>query len=187
MKNLFKTLVIITTFLTVGTMQVFATNVEMVEDIESTDIVETSDNMESNESLQIIDNMEITDRADYMVRAKAIRSEIETITNQIKLLKEYNANVNAKLKDLNEKYKTDKSSISSDTMKQVKELRRSLQDIEKREKTVTEDTTIKSLIQNKEYDKAIARLNEILTAKKAQLKVVQDRNAIWRQIDALIG
>lgn len=36
-------------------------------------------------------------------------------------------------------------------------------------------------------EKALERLNEILAAKKEQLKVVQERNAIWRQIDAIIG
>ena len=187
MKNIFKALVIASTLLTIGSMQTFATNTTIIDDIGNTDIIETDGNIESSEALQIIDSMGIVDRSNYTEKAKAIRAEIETITSQIKELKEYNANVNAKLKDLNEKYKTDKNIISNDTMKQVKELRKSLQNIEKREKTVTEDTTIKSLIQNKEYDKAIARLNEILEAKKAQLKVVQDRNAIWRQIDALIG
>ena len=42
-------------------------------------------------------------------------------------------------------------------------------------------------IKNKEYDKALAKLNETLEAKKEQLGVLQERNAIWHQIDALIG
>ena len=46
---------------------------------------------------------------------------------------------------------------------------------------------LKSLVKNGQYDKALKRLNTILEAKKEQLKVVKERNAIWHQIDALIG
>ena len=72
-------------------------------------------------------------------------------------------------------------------MKQIKELRKSIKTVDAPEKTITEDGSIKSLVQNKEYDKALAKLHETLEHKKAQLKTLQERNAIWRQIDALIG
>ncbi len=169
MKNLLKAIIIMTTLFSIGNMATFASN--------ATNPVAkfvTSNNTDAKAHA-------------YLEKANAIRAEISTYTNQIKELREYNNKVNAKLKDLNTKYKTNKNIISADKMKQIKELRKSLQSIEKQEKTVTEDDSIKTLVKNKEYDKALNKLNETLEAKKTQLKVVQERNAIWHQIDALIG
>lgn len=123
----------------------------------------------------------------YLEKANAIRTQINAYTTQIKELKDYNSKINAKLKELNKKLKENKDIISSDKMKQIKELRKSLKTVEKKEKIVTEDDSIKSLVKNKEYDKALNKLNETLEAKKEQLKVIKERNAIWHQIDALIG
>ena len=170
MKNFIKTLIIVSAFLSISCTQAFATNI-------GNEMTTTQDNITYG----------ITDLADYRVKAKEIRTEINGLTTQIKELKEYNSGVNAKLKALNEKYKTDKSIISNDTMKQIKELRKSIKTVDAPEKTITEDGSIKSLVQNKEYDKALAKLHETLEHKKAQLKTLQERNAIWRQIDALIG
>lgn len=171
MKIFFKTITITLTFLTIGCVQVFATNINDFNAMPNY-IAETNANAK--------------DYA-YIEKSKAIRAEISALTSQIKELKEYNSNVNAKLKSLNEKYKTDKSIISHDAMRQIKELRKSIKTVDMPEKTITEDGSIKSLVQNKEYDKALAKLNETLENKKAQLKTLQERNAIWRQIDALIG
>ena len=171
MKNIFKALIIATSFLTIGTMQVFATNVEGTNPV--TKYVTSS-------------NSNAKDHA-YIEKSNAIREEIKTLNNQIKELREFNQSVNSKLKTLSEKYKADKNSVSSDTMQQIKELRKQIKTVEAPEKTVTEDDSIKTLVQNKEYDKALTKLNETLEHKKEQLKTLQERNAIWRQIDALIG
>lgn len=171
MKKLIKTLIVVSTFLSIGSIQVFASNIDIGETT-----IQYSANQNENAKAHA-----------YLEKSKAIRAEINDLTTQIKELREYNSSVNAKLKVLNEKYKTDKSVISSETMKQIKELRKSIKTVETQEKTVTEDNTIKTLVQNKEYDKALAKLNETLENKKARLKTLQERNAIWRQIDALIG
>ena len=170
MKNIIKTFIVISTFLTIGAIQAFASNVNIAKQIPQYTGA----------------NANAADHA-YIEKSKAIRAEINEITIQIKTLKEYNASVNEKLKALNNQYKTDKSIISNDVMRQIKELRKSIKTVDMPEKTITEDGSIKSLVQNKEYDKALAKLNETLENKKAQLKTLQERNAIWRQIDALIG
>ena len=170
MKNLLKIMAVMAVTFTLSGMQVFALGV-------NNQIPETFTTSSNSNALAHA----------YLEKAGAIRAEINTYTNQIKEMNEYNKSVNQKLKSLNEKYKTDKNSFPSDKMKQIKELRKSIEKREKKEKSVTEDNSIKSLVQNKEYDKALERLNEILEAKKEQLKVVQERNAIWRQIDAIIG
>ena len=170
MKNIIKTFIVISTFLTIGAIQAFASNVSIAKQIPQYTGA----------------NANAADHA-YIEKSKAIRAEINEITIQIKTLKEYNASVNEKLKALNNQYKTDKSIISNDVMRQIKELRKSIKTVDMPEKTITEDGSIKSLVQNKEYDKALAKLNETLENKKAQLKTLQERNAIWRQIDALIG
>lgn len=179
MKNFFKTTFITMAFLTIGAIQVFATNVN----IYNPGVQYINNNIAES---QYIDSNDTAEAKSYRKKANAIRSEINTITIQIKELKEYNAGVNAKLKALNEQYKTDKSIISSDNMRQIKELRKSIKTVETPEKTVTEDGSIKTLVQNKEYDRALAKLNETLENKKTQLKTLQERTAIWRQIDALI-
>lgn len=171
MKNIFKATILIISLLTIGSIQVFATNV----DIQGA----TSEYAESSDTS--------AEAKAYNEKAKAIRAEINTYTSQIKELREYNNSVSKKVKTIGEKYKADKSSFPSGKLKQIKELRKSIKTTDKKEKTVTEKDSVKSLVQNKEYDKALARLNEILEAKKEQLKVLQERNAIWRQIDAIIG
>ena len=170
MKNLFKIALLTITIVSLGSITVFATNVNEDSYVQENT---TSSNVNAKRA--------------YQQKAKAIRADISTYTSQIKKLNEYIASVKSKLKTLDEKYKIDKNSVSSDTMKQIKELRKSIKIVETPEKTVSEDTTAKSLVQNKEYDKALAKLNETLENKKAQLKTLQERNAIWRQIDALIG
>ena len=171
MKNIIKALIVTTTFLTIGSMQVFATNVEGANPVAN---YITSSNSNAKDHA-------------YIEKSKAIREEIKTLNIQIKELREYNQSVNAKLKTLSEKYKADKNSVSGDIMQQVKELRKQIKTVDTPERTVTEDDSIKTLVQNREYDKALAKLNETLEHKKEQLKTLQERNAIWRQIDALIG
>ena len=169
MKRIISTIFITTAFLIIGAMQAFATNINA-----------------TNPASTYIADSNATDYS-YIEKSKAIRAEINAISAQIKELREYNSNVNNKLKALNKQYKTDKSIISNDVMRQIKELRKSIKTVDIPEKTITEDDSIKSLVQNKEYDKALAKLNETLENKKNQLKTLQERNAIWRQIDALIG
>ena len=171
MKRIISTLFITTAFLIIGAMQAFATSVNAANPVAQY-IIGANENAKDNA---------------YIEKSKAIRAEINTISAQIKELREYNSNVNNKLKALNKQYKTDKSIISNDVMRQIKELRKSIKTVDIPEKTITEDDSIKSLVQNKEYDKALAKLNETLENKKNQLKTLQERNAIWRQIDALIG
>ena len=170
MKNFLKIAIVMTATFTIGIMQVFALGA----------------NNQMAASFATSSNPDAISHA-YLEKAKTIRAEINSYTAQIKEMNEYNKSINQKLKVINEQYKIDKNSFSSDKLKQIKELRKSIEKREKKETTVTEDNSVKSLVQNKEYDKALARLNEILEAKKEQLKVVQERNAIWRQIDALIG
>lgn len=171
MNSFLKTSFIATAFLIMGTMQAFATNVNI-----------------ANPTMQFtqVPNENAKDHT-YIEKSKAIRAEINALTAQIKELRDYNSSVNNKLKALNEQYKFNKSIMPNDVMKQIKELRRSIKTVDMPEKTITEDDSIKSLVQNKEYDKALAKLNETLENKKMQLKTLQERNAIWRQIDALIG
>lgn len=169
MKNLLKVIMFISMILSIGSMTAFATNTK-----NPVSKYITNDNKDAKAHA-------------YIEKSNAIRAEINIYTTKIKELREFNESVNAKLKELNAKYKSDKSIVSSDKMKQIKELKKSLQSVEKQEKLVTEDDSIKTLVKNKEYDKALNKLNETLEAKKTQLKVVQERNAIWHQIDALIG
>ena len=128
-----------------------------------------------------------TIRQDYIDKSNVLKTEIDTLTNKIKELNEYNSAVNQKLKVISDLYKTNKNIISSEKMKQIKELRKQVNSRENRENTISEDNSIKTFVKNKEYDKALEKYNLILEAKKEQYKVVLDRNAIWRQIDALIG
>lgn len=171
MKNIFKATLLIISILTLGSMQVFATNVDSQNF--GSEYIESSDTSAEAKA--------------YNDKAKTIRAEINTYNSQIKEIRDYNNSVSHKVKTISEKYKADKNSFSSDKLKQIKELRKSIKSNNKKEKTVTEKDSVKSLVQNKEYDKALARLNEILASKKEQLKVLQERNAIWRQIDAIIG
>ena len=168
MKKLLKAIIAFSTILTICNPSVFASNAK-----NPVAKYVTSENKDAKAHA-------------YIEKANNIRAEINTYTTQIKELKAYNSSINAKLKKLNEKYKADKSIIDSTKMRQIKELRKSIKSNENKEKVVTEDDSIKSLVKNGQYDKALEKLNTILEAKKEQLRVVKERNAIWHQIDALI-
>ena len=170
MRNIIRTLIVSAIFLTFGSMQVFATN----------------NNVNTTQEYAEIENID-PKKGTYKEQATAIRNEISVLTSQIKELREYNLSVSTKLTTIIKNYKKDKNIISKDTLKKAKELRKTIKDIEKPEKTVSEDTSIKTLIQNKEYDKALIKLNETLEYKKEQLIALQEKSAIWHQIDALIG
>ena len=106
MKNIFKTALLIISILTIGSMQVFATNADL--ETSTSEYVETTDTSLEAKA--------------YNEKAKALRAEINTYTSQIKELREYNNSVSKKVKTISEKYKADKNSFSSDKLKQIKEL-----------------------------------------------------------------
>lgn len=127
------------------------------------------------------------DGSNYFEISKAIRAEIDKLTEEIKTLNEYNASVNQKYKALSEEKGTSNKNLT-ENIKKIKELRSSISRNEnKKEKVITEDSSIKTFVQNKEYGKAIEKLNLILAAKREQLAAVKERTAIWQQIDALLN
>lgn len=123
----------------------------------------------------------------YIEKSKSIKININDLNTQIKEINAYNLTVNNKLDELNELYKTDKSIISYDTMKKVKEIRRAIKDTVRKEKSITEEESVSSLVQKKEYDKALERLNGILEEKKEQYKDAEKKSALWKEIDSLIS
>ena len=129
----------------------------------------------------------IVDKDTYLERSKSIKTDIDDINTKIKNLNQYNLEVSNKLDELNELYKFDKNAIASDTMRQIREIRKNIKVSEKKEKTITESDSIKNLVDNQEYDKALEKLNGILEEKKVQYKDAEEKNAIWKQIDSLIS
>ena len=130
----------------------------------------------------------VTDKeAIYLQESKSIKTDIDSLNVKIKEMNAYNSEINNKLEELNELYKIDKTVIAFDTMRRIREIRRTIKDTGKKEKNITEDESINSLVQRKEYDKALERLKNILEDKKAQYKDAEEKNAIWKQIDSLIS
>ena len=72
-------------------------------------------------------------------------------------------------------------------MRQVREIRKTIKVNTKKEKSITEEESISSLVQKEDYDKALEKLNGILEEKKEQYKDAEKKNAIWKQIDSLIS
>lgn len=130
----------------------------------------------------------VTDKeAIYLQESKSIKTDIDSLNVKIKEMNAYNSEINNKLEELNELYKIDKTIIAFDTMRRIREIRRTIKDTGKKEKNIAEDESINSLVQRKEYDKALERLKNILEDKKAQYKDAEEKNAIWKQIDSLIS
>lgn len=123
----------------------------------------------------------------YFEKSKSIKLDIDNLNTQIKEINAYNTEVNNRLDELNELYKIDKSIISYDTMRKIKEIRRTIKDTGKKEKNITEEESVSSLVQKKEYDKALERLNGILEEKREQYKDAEKKNAMWKEIDSLIS
>lgn len=129
----------------------------------------------------------IDKEAIYLQESKSIKTDIDSLNVKIREINAYNSEVNNKLDELNEIYKIDKSVITNDTMRKIREIRRTIKDTGKKEKNISEDDSINSLVQRKEYDKALERLNGILEEKKAQYKDAEEKKAVWKQIDSLIS
>ena len=123
----------------------------------------------------------------YFEKSKSIKLDIDNLNTQIKEINAYNIEVNNRLDELNELYKIDKSIISYDTMRKIKDIRRTIKDTGKKEKNIAEEESVSSLVQKKEYDKALERLNGILEEKREQYKDAEKKNAMWKEIDSLIS
>ena len=137
---------------------------------------------ENNDTKDVIDEETV-----YFEKSKSIKLDIDNLNTQIKEINAYNSEINNRLDELNELYKIDKSVISNDTMRRIKELRKTIKDTGKKEKNIAEEESISTLVQKKEYDKALERLNNILEEKKEQYKDAEKKNAMWKQIDSLIS
>lgn len=160
-------------------MMLFAQLV-FADNIESADAISTNEVLVGSSST--IDN----EKAEYLSKSKIIRDDINLYTNKIKELNEYTKKVNNSCKQIEEKYKTDKNIIPSDTMRQIKDLKKTIKNEEPKEKNILEEESIESLVQNREYNKALNKLNNILDAKKVQLKATEEKAEIWKKIDNLI-
>ena len=136
----------------------------------------------NNDTKDVIDEETV-----YFEKSKSIKLDIDNLNTQIKEINAYNSEINNRLDELNELYKIDKSVISNDTMRRIKELRKTIKDTGKKEKNIAEEESISTLVQKKEYDKALERLNNILEEKKEQYKDAEKKNAMWKQIDSLIS
>ena len=136
----------------------------------------------NNDTKDVIDEETV-----YFEKSKSIKLDIDNLNTQIKEINAYNSEVNNRLDELNELYKIDKSVISNDTMRRIKELRKTIKDTGKKEKNIAEEESISTLVQKKEYDKALERLKNILEEKKEQYKDAEKKNAMWKQIDSLIS
>ena len=128
---------------------------------------------------------EVYDTNSYLAKSTLIRNEISSLTEQIKAMQDEISIVTEKLKNYEKEYK--KEPTKNGVLNQVKELRKSIHDNTKtKEKTITEDSSIKTYVQNKEYTKALERLYSILKAKQEYFQSTKTRYEIWKQIDELI-
>ncbi|MBR1453908.1 MAG: hypothetical protein IJ593_04620 [Lachnospiraceae bacterium] len=178
MRNLFKKRFLISFIIgvVVFTQFVFA---DALDDKEKDTISLNSVNIGSDSNID-------TEKANYLSKSKPIRDSIITYTNRIKELNEYINKVNNSCKQIEEKYKTDKNIIPAETMRQIRELKRTIKSEEPKEKNILEEESIDSLVQNREYNKALNKLNNILDTKKEQLKTVEEKLETWKKIDNLI-
>lgn len=171
MKNYIRALVIISATIFITSTQVYAEKVNYEYAISTDSII-----IDDSDEAQL-----------YKEKAKLIRDEIVNYASQIKVLKEYNLSVSQKFIEINKKYRENKDSFPSEKMAQIKELKKSIIYNKNKEKTVSAENSLYTLEKNRQYDKALLRLEEILATKKELLKITQENNAIWHQIDAIIG
>lgn len=125
------------------------------------------------------------DKKDFDTASKAIRSSINLINAQIKNYTDYKDLVNKKIA----RFTKDESSanISDENKTIVKALIKTIPQEAKKEKSVTAEDSIGTLVKNEEYYKALDKLNSTLLDKQNQLADIESTITIWQQIDTLLG
>ncbi len=130
-------------------------------------------------------------KAEYKEAITPIRSEIEEINHDLKVLREDNRASSAAYKEVRA-LKKGKSSLAIDkaNWKKVKELRSQITSIYKN----MEKSSIKELHQNartaveqKDYDAALQTMENILDIKEQRLKDIKQVHEIWQEIDELLA
>lgn len=179
--NVSKKIILIVAFVLINSTIAFATSIDAGLGVGTGPLVVVSE-PDTSYTTTIIDS-----ESDYNNLSKKIKADIDSYTEKIKKINDYNAEVSDKYDKLIEDYKHDKSIISDDTMRRLRETRRLIKADVKKEKTILESDSIKALVENKEYNKAIDKLLQILESKKEQLKVAEEKNEIWKEIDSMIG
>ncbi|MCI6886957.1 MAG: hypothetical protein MR868_06870 [Lachnospiraceae bacterium] len=129
-------------------------------------------------------------KAEYKEEVAPIRAELQELNDQIKPLREENKEISARFKAIRqEKKETGNLSIDKENWKQAKALRKEIRELtgeSDKGKVKTLRAQAKAAVQEGSYDTALECMNQVLEVKKARLECLQEINAIWDQIDALL-
>lgn len=124
----------------------------------------------------------VLDKSSYDVAAANIRNEINQINDKIKNYTKYKDEVLAKA-NLSINGTTE---VTPENQNKIKELIKNIPKDSRKEKTLTADSSISTLVKNEAYDKALEKLQDILTDRKKELNEIEKSIEIFKQIDKLL-
>lgn len=124
----------------------------------------------------------VLDKSSYDVAATNIRNEINQINDKIKNYTKYKDEVLAKA-NLSINGTTE---VTPENQNKIKELIKNIPKDSRKEKTLTADSSISTLVKNEAYDKALEKLQDILTDRKKELNEIEKSIEIFKQIDKLL-
>lgn len=124
----------------------------------------------------------VLDKSSYDVASTNIRNEINQINDKIKNYTKYKDEVLAKA-NLSINGTTE---VTPENQNKIKELIKNIPKDLRKEKTLTADSSISTLVKNEAYDKALEKLQDILTDRKKELNEIEKSIEIFKQIDKLL-
>lgn len=128
---------------------------------------------------------------EYRTEAAVIQNEMKALEEEITPLKEENADISEKYSAVKAAWKEGQSlSISEENWEKARELRHEIKSVRETLSGISakgQRASIKTAVQNGEYDSALAAMDQLLESKKAALEPTKQINAIWKQIEELLG
>lgn len=131
-------------------------------------------------------------RSEYKEEVAPIKTEIKALENQLNPLQEENKSISAAYKSIRlAKKENGTLNISKENWKKARELHKEIAGIRAEYKTTGETPKIirarvKEAVKNKDFDTAIAGMEQILEHKKNRLECLEKTSNIWEQIDGLL-
>ena len=122
------------------------------------------------------------DKQSYDFASANIRNEINLTNDKIKNYTKYKDEVIDKV----EMALTGRLIVSDEKLQKIKELMKTIKKESRKEKTLTEGQSISSLVKNEDYDKALEKLEYILSERKLELNDIEKNIETFRQIDKLL-
>ena len=130
-------------------------------------------------------------RDGFKAETSVLYEQMQELNTQINTLRQQNNEFSKNYRELGKEYRENGTlPVSEETWNAIKEIRQELTEYQssKESSTVKEmRAAAKAAAENGDYDGALATINQVLQSKQTRLESAKAANALWLEIQALLG